>query len=416
LRVYEIVTSYDVLESSGTADEAPRFVPTFVISFSREAFRSSRTMRIASPITWFGGKSRLAPRIVKYFPPHRTYVEPFGGSAAVLLAKEPSSIEVFNDIDKQLFNLFRVLRHEPSFRQLQKGLELTLYSRAEFDLAKQQSNDPVEAARRLVVRQRQSRGGLGDSWSYCVQDAHAIGSSVSIEAARCLLVRQRQSFSGNGKDWSYSTKKSQGGVASAVKRWRKGIDVLPAVHRRLRNVQIECDDWRKIIPRFDSLQTLFYVDAPYHSDTRVGGRYRHELSNQDHKELIARLLKIRGMVALSGYNHVTYEPLERTGWKRIDFDVVANVSYKRASRTESLWLSPSVVNQKSHLFLSAAERMREGAYQTHSKRVDASTRRVTRAIEKFRARGEKVTITGVARTAKISREHLTRYYRHLITV
>src|SRR5271170_963472 len=145
--------------------------------------RRTVSMRIASPITWFGGKSRLAPTIIGYFPSHKTYVEPFGGSAAVLLAKEPSAIEVFNDIDKQLFNLFQVLRDERLFKRLRRSLELTLYSRAEFDLAMQQSDDPVEAARRL-------------------------------------LVRQRQSFSGKGEDWSYSTKKSQGGVASAVKRWR----------------------------------------------------------------------------------------------------------------------------------------------------------------------------------------------------
>src|SRR5271166_1742362 len=103
-------------------------------------------MRIPSPITWFGGKSRLAPRIIGYFPPHKTYVELFGGSAAVLLAKEPSPVEVFNDIDNQLFNLFRVLRDDRAFRRLQRGIELTLYSRAEFDLAKQESDDPVESA------------------------------------------------------------------------------------------------------------------------------------------------------------------------------------------------------------------------------------------------------------------------------
>jgi len=336
-------------------------------------------MRIPSPITWFGGKSRIAPRIIGYFPPHKTYVEPFGGSAAVLLAKEPSAIEVFNDIDKQLFNFFRVLRDEQLFKRLRGSLELTLYSRAEFDLAKQQSDDPVEAARRL-------------------------------------LVRQRQSFSGKGEDWSYSTRKAQGGMASAVKRWRSGVDCLPAVNRRLQNAQIECDDWRQIIRRFDTRETLFYVDAPYHIETRVGGGYRHEITKQDHEELIARLLKIRGMVVLSGYNHGTYAPLERAGWKRVDFDVVANISYRRTSRIESLWMSPAVVNRKSNMFLSPTEKMRDGAYQTHSTRVESSTKRVVRTIEKFRASGQRITIVDVARATKMSREHLGKKYRHLFAV
>jgi DNA adenine methylase len=372
-------------------------------------------MRIPSPITWFGGKSRLAPKIITHFPQHKTYVEPFGGSAAVLLAKDSSPIEVFNDIDKQLFDLFRVLRDERLFKRLRGSLELTLYSRAEFDLAKQQSDDPVESARRLVVRQRQSRGGLGDRWSYCVQDAHGAGSSESIEAAGRLLVRQRQSSCGKGEDLSYSATNSQGGVASSVKRWRKGIDCLPAVHRRLQNVQIECDDWRQIIRRFDTRETLFYVDAPYHIDTRVGGGYRHELTKQDHKELIARLLKIRGMVVLSGYDHETYKPLERAGWKRVDYHVRTHSSDYRARRVESIWLSPSVVNraENRNLFLSPLERQREGAYRSHKVQVDASTKRVLRAIAKFRAAGKRITISGIGRATDLSREHLSRNYRHL---
>jgi DNA adenine methylase len=331
-------------------------------------------MNISSPVAWLGGKARLAPKIIGYFPPHKTYVEVFGGGAAVLLAKQPSPIEVFNDIDRGLVNLFQVLRDSRSFKKLRSSLAATLYARAEFELSMQKSDDPIEAARRFMVR-------------------------------------QRQSFSGKGTGWSYSIEKS----AVGVKSWRKGVECLPAVHRRFRDVQIECDDWRTVISRYDGPETLYFLDPPYHPATRVGGGYRHELTKQDHKELIARLRKIRGMVVLCGYNHETYKPLERAGWKRVDYHVRTHVSDYRAQRVESVWLSPSVVNHEKsrNLFSSPQERQRRGAYRSHKVQVEGSTKRVRRAIANFRAAGKKVTISGIGRATNLSREHLSRNYRHL---
>src|SRR5258706_9367454 len=96
-------------------------------------------MQIASPVTWFGGKSKLAQRIIEHFPEHRTYVEVFGGSAAVLITKKPAGVEVYNDIDGQLVNLFRILREPLLCEELRRALESTPYSRGEFDLAKEQT-------------------------------------------------------------------------------------------------------------------------------------------------------------------------------------------------------------------------------------------------------------------------------------
>jgi DNA adenine methylase len=109
-------------------------------------------MATASPITWHGSKSKLAPRIVRHFPVYRTYCEPFGGSASVLLAKTPSRVEIFNDRNEELTNLFRVLRDPGSFAKLRRAVQNTLYARAEFELSKQKPDDPVEAARRFIVR------------------------------------------------------------------------------------------------------------------------------------------------------------------------------------------------------------------------------------------------------------------------
>ena len=335
-------------------------------------------MSMTSPITWHGSKAKLASKILQHFPTHQTYCEPFGGSAAVLLAKEPSEIEIYNDADRSLVNLFRVVRDSESCAKLQRALENTLYSRAEFELAKEKTDDPVEAARRFVVRQRQSRAGLGVRWRYSIKDTDA-------------------------------------GIASVVRRWRNGIVGLPAVHKRFRNVQIEADDWRSVLSRYDSADTLFYLDPPFHPSTVLAGSYRHELTRRDHRELVTLLLNVRGMVVLSGYKCATYRPLERAGWKRVDFDVRGNGSDKQTRRIESLWLSPSIVNHAENrkLFLSPGQRKREGAYQSHKVQVATSTKKVLRAIEKLRAGGKRITKAGVARAAKMSREHLSRRYGSL---
>jgi DNA adenine methylase len=170
-------------------------------------------------ISWHGGKSRLASKVIAFFPEHQTYCEPFGGSGAVLLAKKPSRVEVFNDVDGGIVNLFRVLR-DPDFScQLQKACASTLYARSEFMLAQEPTEDPVERARRFLVRQRMSRSGLGERFSYSVED-------------------------------------SRRGMASVVRRWQVTVERLSALHQRLRTVQIEQADWREVLHRYDGDGTL----------------------------------------------------------------------------------------------------------------------------------------------------------------
>jgi DNA adenine methylase len=187
-------------------------------------------MKLSPALSWHGGKSRLAAKIIALFPEHQTYCEPFGGSDAVLLAKEPSPVEVFNDLDDSLITLFRVLRDPDLCDQLQKACQGTLYSRSEFELTQEPTDNPVERARRFLVRQRMSRSGLGERWTYSVED-------------------------------------SRRDMASVVRRWQAAIERLPGLHQRLRTVQIEHADWREILDRYDGDGTLFYVDPPYLQDT-----------------------------------------------------------------------------------------------------------------------------------------------------
>jgi len=199
-------------------------------------------------------------------------------SVPKLLEKAPSRVEVYNDLDRELVNFFAVLRDSKLFARLRESVEHTPYARAEFELAKQKSDDPVEAARRFIVR-------------------------------------SRQSFAGKGGEWSYSVKGSHGGMASSVQRWSQGIASLPAVHDRFRDVQIECDDWYAVMSRYDSPETLYFLDPPYIPDTRVSGKYPYELTQNDHHEIVARLLGFRRMIVLCGYEHKAYKPLEQAGWR-----------------------------------------------------------------------------------------------------
>lgn len=113
------------------------------------------------PLRYHGGKWRLSTWIISHFPEHRIYVEPFGGSAAVLLNKPRSFSEVYNDMDSDVFNYFRVIRDEESRNKLIDLLCLTPYSRDEFNLAYEPTTEPIEKARRLIVRAQMGFGTAG---------------------------------------------------------------------------------------------------------------------------------------------------------------------------------------------------------------------------------------------------------------
>lgn len=260
---------------------------------------------ISSPITWFGSKSRLVKNIVQYFPEHITYVDVFGGSGAVLLGKPPSKVEVYNDLNDKMACLFRVLSDKNKTRELIRRLTYTPYSRSYFNNASALINnvdDEIELAKLMIVIQRQSHGGLGKTWSYCITD-------------------------------------SAKGYSSAVRKFHAGIERLPIVRERMRRVQIENLCFRNLIPRYDRPQTLFYLDPPYIPESRISGKYEMEMTLEDHKEMIDIILSCKGKFVLSGYNNTIYSILEDKGWRKIEIDTIASTSKTRGKRTECLWIS-----------------------------------------------------------------------------
>lgn len=255
-------------------------------------------------LRWFGGKWMLAPWIIGHFPEHRVYVEPFGGAGSVLLRKERAYAEVWNDLDGEVVNLFQVLRSDDAER-LVDLVRLTPFAQDEFHAAYALSDDPVERARRLIVRSFMGFGSNGCN-------------------------RQSTGFRANS---------NRSGTTPAHD-WAGYPDALKLVMERFAGVVISSADATAVIAKHDTPQTLHYIDPPYIHDTRSKPHahgYAHEMTDTDHAALLDKLQQVEGMVVLSGYPHPLYEAALK-GWKRIERAALADGA---RPRTEVLWLNPA---------------------------------------------------------------------------
>jgi len=275
-----------------------------------------------SPIIWFGGKGALVNKLIKYVPRHKYYLECFGGAASLLFYKQPVPLEVYNDIDSGLINFFRVFKDEDKFNKFYRKVYYTLWSREEFYFCR-------------------------DTWRECKDE---------IEKAYRWFVTVRQGFSGHIRDnsngWRYNKK-----ADNIVKSWNTLIKELPIIHQRFKSVQIEHLDWKECMNKYNNWEHegFYYLDPPYVSCTRKSGGYEHELTDDDHIELIEWLLsKCKVKVMLSGYDNYIYESLELNGWRKICWEIECPIigrteSEKRnksieeikesAIRTECIWIN-----------------------------------------------------------------------------
>lgn len=273
-------------------------------------------MTLRRPIVrYHGGKWRLAPWILSHFPPHRIYCEPFGGGASVLLRKPVAFSEVYNDIDDRLVNVFRVMRDPVKSEDLRRLLELTPFARTELELAYEDADSDVESARRTLIM---SFMGFG---------------SDSI---------------GRGYRTGFRAKSNRSGTTPAHD-WANYPPQVKLFHERLRTVVIEKQDALQVLLKHDSFRTLHYVDPPYVLETRSAsvGRhgYRHELTDEQHRELAAVLRSLHGMVVLSGYACPMYDDLY-PDWRRVE---IATFADGAQPRTEVLWLNPACASaQRQH--------------------------------------------------------------------
>lgn len=250
-------------------------------------------------LRYHGGKWLLAEWIISNFPPHRVYVEPFGGASSVLIQKPRTYAEIYNDLDGEIVNLFRVVRDQGS--ALVRLLELTPFSRADFKESYLASPDPLEQARRTVVR---SFMGFGSN--------------------------------SHNKATGFRANSSRSGTTPAHD-WRNYPGELGALIDRLRGVCIENRNAADVMIAHDGPMTLHYVDPPYPAETRDGGSdYRHEMTSDDHRQLAETLNSLKGMVVLSGYACYLYDQELYSEWRRIERKAHADGA---RDRIEVLWLN-----------------------------------------------------------------------------
>ena len=269
---------------------------------------------------WYGGKFSHLNWLLPLLPKATHFCEPFGGSAAVLINRDPSPIETYNDIDGEVVIFFKILRKEKS--RLVEAIGLTPFSREEFEIAcEKQKNDisDLERARRFYVRARQVRTGLAQKAS-------------------------------NGR-WAHCLLTSRAGMAGAVSKWLGAVESLPEIAQRLLRVQIENDSAIKVIQRYDSPETLFYCDPPYpHRSRGDKTAYGHEMEDEEHRELAETLHNVKGKVALSGYHCELMDELY-SKW-HITKALTKKCNSSKGDRTEILWTNYKIdtKEQKTNTF------------------------------------------------------------------
>src|SRR5690554_1489832 len=259
-----------------------------------------------SPLRWHGGKSYLAPWIINHFPSREDYthyLEPFAGGLSVLFQHDPTNkAEAINDIHTELTNFWTVLRdHSES---LITALLLTPLSQNEWSESFTPEDTPLDRAVAFFVRYRQSRQGLGAS--YCTP-----------------TIRLRR------------------GMNEQVAAWINAVDGLPDAYDRLRRVEIRNMDALAFIRSYDHPKALFYLDPPYLHETRTTpNAYDHELTTEDHRNLLQCLANIQGRFILSGYPSPLYtEQRQRADWN-VYYKTIDNKSSNssaKPNRTECLW-------------------------------------------------------------------------------
>lgn len=256
---------------------------------------------------WYGGKFSHLEWLLSLLPEAHHYCEPFGGSAAVLLNREPSPVETYNDLDGEVVNFFRVLRDQKD--ELIYAIGLTPFSREEFVEAISTNGNghglsPVERARRFFIRARQVRTGLAQTAS--------VGR------------------------WANCLETSRAGMAGAVSRWLGSVEGLEWIATRLLRVQIEHDTAINVIERYDSPNTLFYCDPPYPHDSRGDSKaYQYEMTDPEHRRLQKALSQVKGRVAISGYHGDLMDSLYQD-WN-IHEEGSKMAHSVKTERTEVLW-------------------------------------------------------------------------------
>lgn len=274
-----------------------------------EVVQAKKNKKINAPFGYFGSKNKIALQLSTDLPPHNCWVEAFCGSAALTLRKPPAPIEVINDIDNEIVNLFEQLRD--NHEALCNKIELTPYAEQELINARIKTNglNDLERARRFLVQ--------------------------SMMAINGVFGEERGGF-------SYSDSYSRNGHDARVNRWNNLPDRLKLVVSRLKSIRIENRDARKLLKKYlNRPATLVYLDPPYLGD-RTNGYSKDANDEAFHKELLELSNKAKCMIFISGYDNELYNLMlsEKKGWSKKTIETITKDSKGQShNRTEIIWMN-----------------------------------------------------------------------------
>lgn len=260
---------------------------------------------------YYGGKWRIASWVVKHLPPHRCYVEPFGGVASVLLKKPQSLVEVYNDVNEELVNLFQVLRDEDMCKELLYRLTLTPFARAEFvhcwkTYRKQPIEDKIDAA-----------------WGFLVYANMSVGSSACSD----------RNGTPGWENRIFDSRADPTKVTNAARAWDRLPEALAAIARRFKNVAIDNRDAFQLLNIYDreGAGVLFYLDPPY---INTLGYQDTPFTQEHHEALLRRAVTLKTACAISGYESDLYNDY-LSGWICFRRN---NLDFRSQIKRECLWV------------------------------------------------------------------------------
>jgi DNA adenine methylase len=283
--------------------------------------------RPMAPFRWAGGKGKLANWLVQYIPSGRIYVEPFAGAASVFWhLPKPFPVEVLNDLDGDIVNLYRVLQDKAKFEELAHRLIFTPYARAEF-------------VRALQIAKAPTATDIDRAWAFFVKQNQGFGGIASVPGS-----------------WGRALTLINNNMAATTSEWRSRLKLLSFWHERLSRVQIDCTDGIECIKYWDTPDTVFYIDPPYVPDTRKDRRlYKEEPDLAYHERLVKTILAVRGKVMLSCYDHPVYTPLSKAGWYKLTRETACYMAGKiRGSKLQGSGSAKMHVPRTETLYLNFA--------------------------------------------------------------
>jgi len=264
-----------------------------------------------SPIKYFGGKGTMFNSIIEYFPPRKsynTYIEPFGGSYSIGLKKDPVEIEIYNDMDKNVYALYKVLADPIMYKEFKRNCDLVYYSediRSEhIKKLKDETISMVERAFSFFYVNRTSHNGVG-------------GFSKNTYVRRSM--------------------------SKSVSDFLSAIDRLPELHDRLSKIIVTNTNGMDLIRKFNRENAFMYCDPPYEQSTRTSTRYKVDMDRSGHEDFLDAVIESNAKILISGYHCDLYDKLLDNGFKKVSFEVkTISGNFKPKTKTEYLYYNYEV--------------------------------------------------------------------------